>query len=120
MEELNKEYHRPWGHYKTVNIGEGYKVKHIFVKPGKRLSLQSHKHRSEHWTIVKGSTKVRIGDDYHVVSKNMSVYIPKGSKHRIDNTEFSKVVELIETQVGDYLGEDDITRYEDDYGRAKM
>lgn len=94
----------------------GSKVKRIGVYPGKRLSLQSHKQRSEHWVVVKGQAKVQVGEDFHLLHKNQSVYIPVGVLHRMENVG-DEMVEFIETQIGDYLGEDDIVRYEDDFGR---
>ena len=88
----------------------------IEVKPGGKLSLQMHHHRSEHWVIVKGQAEVIVEEDKLTLSKNQHIYIPKGSKHRITNIGRDVLV-LVETQIGDYLGEDDITRYQDDYGR---
>ncbi len=110
--------HRPWGSYETIKEEPGqYKVKHITVQPNKRLSLQSHAHRAEHWVIVKGTAWVQLGDLYYRLNENDHIYIPKGEKHRIENSS-DAVLEFIETQVGAYLGEDDIIRYEDDYGRV--
>lgn len=109
---------RPWGWYINIdgNDHSGSKVKRIGVYPGKRLSLQSHKQRSEHWVVVKGKAKVQVGEDFHLLHANQSVYIPIGVLHRIENVG-DEMVEFIETQIGDYLGEDDIVRYEDDFGR---
>lgn len=107
---------RPWGSYVVVCEGKGYKVKRIVVKPGKKLSLQSHKFRSEHWTVVEGLAKVTLGDKYVTVKKNESVYIPVGDKHRLECVSQEELV-IIEVQVGPYLGEDDIIRYADDYYR---
>lgn len=109
---------RPWGWYINIdgNDHSGSKVKRIGVYPGKRLSLQSHKQRSEHWVVVKGQAKVQVGEDFHLLHKNQSVYIPIGVLHRMENVG-DEMVEFIETQIGDYLGEDDIVRYEDDFGR---
>ena len=109
---------RPWGWYINIdgNDHSGSKVKRIGVYPGKRLSLQSHKQRSEHWVVVKGLAEVQVGEDFHLLHKNQSVYIPIGVLHRIENVG-DEMVEFIETQIGDYLGEDDIVRYEDDFGR---
>lgn len=110
---------KPWGGYLVIQ-GEdhiGFKVKRIIVNPNKKLSLQSHKHRSEHWVIIKGQGKVQVGDDLLQLHKNQSVYIPKGVLHRIENNS-NEILEFIETQIGDYLGEDDIIRYSDDYGRV--
>ncbi|GAB5506234.1 MAG: mannose-1-phosphate guanylyltransferase/mannose-6-phosphate isomerase [Rhizobiaceae bacterium] len=107
---------RPWGSYTILDEGEGYKVKRIEVKPGAKLSLQSHNHRSEHWTVVQGVATVVNGDEEITLNVNESVYIPCGSKHRMANPG-TKTMALIEVQSGDYLGEDDIVRYEDVYGR---
>lgn len=110
---------RPWGWYMGIdgNDHSGYKVKRIGVYPGKRLSLQSHNHRSEHWVIVKGKAKIQVGKDFHILHSNQSIYIPIGVLHRAENIG-EDMVEFIETQIGDYLGEDDIVRYEDDFGRV--
>lgn len=109
---------RPWGWYLCIDGDDnsGSKVKRICVYPGKRLSLQSHNHRAEHWVIVKGTAKVQIDNEYHILKSNQCVYIPIGVLHRIENIG-TDMVEFIETQIGDYLGEDDIVRYEDDFGR---
>lgn len=109
--------HRPWGYYKVLETGSRYKVKRIQVDPQQVLSLQMHYHRSEHWVVVKGTAKVTIGDTVQMVHENQSVYVPKGTHHRMENP--GKVpLELIEVQVGEYLGEDDIVRFEDVYGRV--
>ncbi len=110
-----REY-RPWGWYKTINMGERFQVKEIFVKPGGRLSLQSHNHRAEHWVIVRGTAKVTIGDETKLISENQSVYIPLGVRHRLENSGRIPM-HLIEVQTGSYLEEDDIQRYDDVYGR---
>ncbi|MCU0826157.1 MAG: mannose-1-phosphate guanylyltransferase/mannose-6-phosphate isomerase [Tabrizicola sp.] len=115
-EGFRKEF-RPWGHYETLALGARYQVKSIVVKPGGELSLQSHLHRSEHWVVVEGTARVTIGDTISSVSENQSVYIPLGEIHRLANP--GKVqLRLIEVQTGAYLGEDDITRYQDIYARA--
>ena len=115
---INPVCYKPWGWYLTLsgNDHSGHKVKKICVYPKKRLSLQSHKDRSEHWVIIKGQAKVQIGNDYHNLIINQTVYIPKGVIHRLENIGEDNV-EFIETQIGEYLGEDDIIRYEDDFGR---
>jgi mannose-1-phosphate guanylyltransferase/mannose-6-phosphate isomerase len=115
---VHKTAFRPWGYYKNVegNDNTGFKVKRISVYQGKRLSLQSHNHRSEHWVIVKGTAKVQVGDDTLFLSKDQHVYIPINTLHRIENIG-DDLLEFTETQIGDYLGEDDIVRYEDDFGR---
>ncbi|MEM9435661.1 MAG: mannose-1-phosphate guanylyltransferase/mannose-6-phosphate isomerase [Pseudomonadota bacterium] len=112
-----QQCHRPWGHYETIALGDRFQVKRIMVKPGGRLSLQSHLHRSEHWVVVAGTATVTVDDRVELLSENQSVYIPLGAVHRLENT--GKVpLTLIEVQSGPYLGEDDIIRYEDIYARA--
>ena len=115
--KLHREVYRPWGKYDSIDNGEGYKVKRITVKPGAKLSLQMHHHRAEHWVVVSGSAKVTLGEETFLLSKNESTYIPVGEIHALENpgTEF---LELIEVQSGSYLGEDDIVRLSDWYGRA--
>ena len=108
---------RPWGFYKSIYKMQGFQVKHIVVYPDKRLSLQSHNHRSEHWVITKGEAKVQIGKDFHILRENQHVYIPKECLHRIQNIGTTENLEFIETQIGTYLEEDDIIRYEDYFGR---
>ena len=108
--------HRPWGTYERIDAGEGFQVKRILVYPKGSLSLQSHNHRSEHWVVVQGAGKVTIDDEVRVINEGQSVYIPVGAKHRIENPGKQPVV-FIEVQTGTYLGEDDIVRYEDFYGR---
>lgn len=108
---------RPWGYYETLSLGPRYQVKAIVVKPGGRLSLQSHAHRAEHWVVVEGSAKVTIGSKQKVITENQSVYIPLGETHRLEN-EGKVPLRLIEVQTGSYLGEDDIVRYSDIYERA--
>lgn len=109
--------HRPWGNYTTLQESNSFKIKRIEVKPNGKLSLQSHEHRSEHWVIVSGSAVVLNGDETLRLERNESTYIPIGNKHRLHNPT-DKLLVLIEVQCGDYLGEDDIIRYEDIYGRA--
>ena len=108
---------RPWGSFTNLLEADGYKVKKIVVNPGERLSLQYHKHRSEHWTVVKGKAKVTLIEKETIYNENDMVYIPVLAKHRVENCD-STLLELIEVQYGDYLGEDDIVRIEDEYGRA--
>lgn len=110
-------FHRPWGWYETLCLDARFQVKRIMVKPGGVLSLQSHRHRSEHWIVVAGTAEVTIGDDVKLVTENQGVYIPLGEKHRMANP--GKVpMYLIEVQTGSYFGEDDIIRYEDIYDRS--
>jgi mannose-1-phosphate guanylyltransferase/mannose-6-phosphate isomerase len=115
-------HYRPWGHYQSLDLGTRHQVKRIVVDPGKRLSLQKHAHRSEHWTVVEGVAEVTVGTApasvvTRTVPANESVHIPKGAVHRLANRGSAPVV-VIEVQFGDYLGEDDIVRLEDDYGRG--
>lgn len=116
---IHKKAHRPWGWYCNIegNDHSGFKVKRIGVYPGKRLSLQSHDKRSEHWVIVKGKARVQVGHDFLDLHSNQHVYIPKKTLHRMENVG-DDMVEFVETQIGEYLGEDDIIRYEDDFGRV--
>ena len=109
--------YRPWGAYQRIDIGNRFQVKRITVKPGGRLSLQRHHHRSEHWVVVSGTAEVTVGDRVVELHENESTYIPIGEVHRLANP--GKVpLEIIEVQVGSYTGEDDIVRIEDVYGRA--
>ncbi len=114
--DLHKRVYRPWGSYEVLDRAEGFKVKRISVKPGASLSLQSHRHRAEHWIVVKGTALVTCGAKQYTVVENESTYIPQGILHRLKNAELD-VLELIEVQSGDYLGEDDIIRFEDEYNR---
>jgi len=114
--EIFPKDHRPWGWFESLALGDRFQVKRICVKPGAALSLQSHKHRSEHWIVVEGTAKVTIEDEVKLVTEGQSVYVPLGAKHRMANTGKLPMV-LIEVQIGTYLGEDDIMRYEDVYAR---
>jgi mannose-1-phosphate guanylyltransferase / mannose-6-phosphate isomerase len=109
--------HRPWGSYQSVDNGDRHQVKRIIVKPGQRLSLQKHYHRSEHWIVVRGAARVTVNEDIKTVHENESIYIPMGAVHRLENPG-KILLELIEVQTGSYLGEDDIIRLEDDYRRS--
>jgi mannose-1-phosphate guanylyltransferase/mannose-6-phosphate isomerase len=109
--------HRPWGSYQSVDNGERHQVKRIIVKPGNRLSLQKHHHRSEHWIVVRGAARVTVDETVKTVHENESIYIPIGATHRLENPG-KILLELIEVQTGSYLGEDDIIRIEDDYRRT--
>ena len=108
---------RPWGSFHVLDEQPGFKVKRIVVAPGGRLSLQSHKHRGEHWTVVNGLATVTVGDRVMKLTRSQSVDIPLGEKHRLENHD-RDLVEIIEVQFGDYLGEDDIIRYDDVYNRS--
>lgn len=116
LKNIHLTAHRPWGTYTTLEDAPGYKIKKIEVKPGKRLSLQKHYHRSEHWVVVSGTATVTKGEQEFIVRPNESVYIRMGEIHRLANNGKIPVV-LIEAQVGEYTGEDDIVRLEDDYNR---
>jgi mannose-1-phosphate guanylyltransferase / mannose-6-phosphate isomerase len=109
--------HRPWGHYRSVDAGDRFQVKRITVKPGAKLSLQKHYHRAEHWVVVHGTAMVQRGEERMLVRENESVYIPIGTEHRLENPG-KLPLQLIEVQSGPYLGEDDIGRVSDSYGRA--
>ncbi len=115
---LHRLVHRPWGWYDSIDSGSRFQVKRIMVKPGASLSLQKHHHRAEHWIVVSGTAEVTNGDQIILLSENQSTYIPLGQVHRLANP--GKVpLEIIEVQSGSYLGEDDIVRFEDTYGRVK-
>jgi mannose-1-phosphate guanylyltransferase/mannose-1-phosphate guanylyltransferase/mannose-6-phosphate isomerase len=114
--EVFPKDHRPWGWFESLALGERFQVKRICVKPGASLSLQSHNHRSEHWIVVEGTAKVTIDEDTKLVTEGQSVYVPLGAVHRMENPGKLPMV-LIEVQIGTYLGEDDIIRYEDLYAR---
>lgn len=115
--DQNRKVYRPWGSYDSIECGSRYQVKCIVVNPGQKLSLQMHHHRAEHWIVVNGTAKVRKGDETVMLTENQSIYIPLGETHALENP--GKVpLELIEVQSGSYLGEDDIVRFEDLYGRV--
>jgi len=113
----HRRIYRPWGYYQDVDLAERYRVKRIVVKPGGKLSLQKHLHRSEHWVVVKGTAEVTVDADIRSVHENESIYIPLESMHRLANPGRIPL-ELIEVQVGSYVGEDDIVRFDDVYGRG--
>lgn len=117
LPQLHRTAHRPWGTYTVLESEQKYKIKRIVVKPGKSLSLQKHLHRSEHWIVVSGTATVTVGETVQMVRPNESTYIPIGEKHRLANEGRLDLI-LIEAQVGEYTGEDDIIRFEDQYGRA--
>jgi mannose-1-phosphate guanylyltransferase / mannose-6-phosphate isomerase len=118
LTEIHQTAHRPWGTYTTLEEGDRFKIKRIVVKPGGRLSLQMHHHRSEHWVVVSGMAKVTNGDKVFFVSPNQSTFIPAGCNHRLENPGVMDLV-MIEVQSGDYVGEDDIVRFDDNYGRVQ-
>lgn len=114
---IHREVYRPWGKYDSIDSGPRYQVKRISVNPGQKLSVQMHHHRAEHWVVVSGTAKVTKGDEIIMLSENESVYLPLGIIHALENPG-KVVLELIEVQSGSYLGEDDIVRFEDNYGRS--
>ena len=126
VKELNKEnrkeanshrkVYRPWGYYDSLDYGSSFQVKRLLINPGAKISLQKHKHRAEHWVVVKGSATITSGKKIIELQINQSTYIPRGTVHRIENRQ-NTPLEIIEIQTGEYLGEDDITRLEDDYDR---
>lgn len=109
---------RPWGSFTILEEGRGYKIKRIEVKPGHRLSLQMHHHRSEHWIVVSGTARVTCGEAEILLTNNQSTYVPQCTNHRLENPGVIPLV-IIEVQNGEYLGEDDIVRFQDDYSRTK-
>ena len=116
-EEINhRKVYRPWGYYDSIDLGQNYQVKRICINPGAKISLQKHQHRSEHWIVVSGLGKITRGKETFILQENESTYIPKGEIHRLENPG-EKDLEIIEVQTGNYFGEDDIIRFEDDYQR---
>ncbi len=114
----HRKIYRPWGWYDSIDTGERFQVKRIVVNPGAALSLQMHHHRAEHWIVVRGTARVTKAEETFLVSENESTYIPLGTPHRLENP--GRVpLEMIEVQSGSYLGEDDIVRFEDKYGRKE-
>jgi len=114
--QIHTQVFRPWGSYETVDAGDRFQVKRIVVKPGAALSLQMHHHRAEHWIVVRGTARVTCDERVFELAENQSTFIPLGSRHRLENPT-DQPLELIEVQSGGYLGEDDIVRFEDAYGR---
>jgi mannose-6-phosphate isomerase len=108
---------RPWGSWHVIDVADGYKIKRIHVNPGARLSLQSHEHRSEHWVVIQGEATCEINGVESVVIHDESIDVPLGARHRLGNQGAEELV-IVEVQLGRYTGEDDICRYEDDYGRS--
>jgi mannose-1-phosphate guanylyltransferase/mannose-6-phosphate isomerase len=113
---LHREVYRPWGSYDSIDNGHRYQVKRLTIKPGAQLSLQLHHHRAEHWIVVSGTARITLGEKIFLLQENQSTYIPIGEKHRIENPGMVPL-HIIEVQSGGYLGEDDIVRFEDRYGR---
>jgi mannose-1-phosphate guanylyltransferase/mannose-6-phosphate isomerase len=112
----HRTVYRPWGAYTTLEIAERFQVKHITVLPGAALSLQMHRKRAEHWVVVRGTARVTRGDDTFLLNENESTFIPTGTRHRLENPGDGPL-QIVEVQSGSYLGEDDIVRFEDRYGR---
>jgi mannose-1-phosphate guanylyltransferase/mannose-6-phosphate isomerase len=115
---FHRKVNRPWGWYDSIDAGENFKVKRIYVKPGASLSLQKHQSRAEHWVVVKGIAEITNGEKTITLKENESTFIPQGQIHRLKNST-DLPLEIIEVQSGEYLGEDDIIRYDDTYGRGK-
>jgi mannose-1-phosphate guanylyltransferase len=115
---LHRTVARPWGTYTVLEEGPRFKIKRIVVKPGAALSLQMHHHRSEHWIVVQGMAKVVNGSESQLINTNESTFIPAGHQHRLENPGVIELM-MIEVQSGEYLGEDDIVRFEDQYGRVQ-
>lgn len=113
---LHREVFRPWGSYDSIDAGDRFQVKRLCIKPGATLSLQLHHHRAEHWVVVSGTARITRGDEVFLLEENQSTYIPIGVRHRIENPG-KIMLHIIEVQSGSYLGEDDIVRFEDQYGR---
>ncbi|MGW8322967.1 MAG: cupin domain-containing protein, partial [Thermodesulfobacteriota bacterium] len=116
---LHRRVEKPWGAYRVVDRSAQYQVKWLDVEPGQRLSLQSHEHRSEHWTVVRGTATVTLDDRILEVPQGGHVHIPVRTRHRLENRSEEGTLRIIEVQTGKYLGEDDIVRYDDDYGRTR-
>ena len=116
LNEIGRVYERPWGTYKTLDIGDGYQVKIIEVKPGGRLSLQKHFKRAEHWVVIKGRPTITVGEKTEQMGVNTAVFIPVTILHRLENFT-DQPIAIIEVQIGSYLGEDDIERLDDIYHR---
>jgi mannose-1-phosphate guanylyltransferase/mannose-6-phosphate isomerase len=115
--KFHRQVHRPWGSYTVLDVSGVFKIKRVTVKPGQKLSLQLHHHRSEHWVVVSGTAEVQLDGEIRILRKGESTFVRSGMKHRLKNPGESPL-EVIEVQLGDYLEEDDIVRFEDDYGRG--
>jgi mannose-1-phosphate guanylyltransferase / mannose-6-phosphate isomerase len=118
LTEIHQTVYRPWGSYTVMEEGANFKIKHIVVNPGAKLSMQMHKHRSEHWVVVSGEATITNNEIEYKLQENQSAYIPKTHKHRLAN-EGAEPLSIIEVQCGDYVGEDDIIRFDDTYGRVQ-
>ena len=118
LTENNLTVHRPWGTYTVLEEGPNFKIKRIVVNPGAKLTMQMHNHRSEHWVVVNGVATITNNDVELTLQENESTYIPKTQKHRLENRS-EKSLSIIEVQCGDYVGEDDIVRFDDQYGRIE-
>ncbi len=114
----SKRVNRPWGSYEVLLTGPGYQVKRLSVKPQQRLSLQWHRHRDEQWVVARGAARVTVGEEEHTLGRGQSMFVARTIVHRIQNISSLEPLDIIEVQTGDYLGEDDIVRVEDDYGRT--
>jgi mannose-1-phosphate guanylyltransferase/mannose-6-phosphate isomerase len=113
-----KRESRPWGSYEILVSGPGFQIKRITVKAEFRLSLQWHRHRDETWVVARGTAKVTVGEEEHILGRGQSMFVSRNTHHRIENISSVESLEIIEVQTGDYLGEDDIVRVEDDFGRV--
>ena len=113
---IHRTVERPWGSYTVLETGERYKIKSVLINPGAKLSIQMHHHRSEHWVVVSGTARVTIGEKIYNLHPNESTYVPISTRHRLENPG-KVLLQIIEVQSGDYLEEDDIKRFYDDYGR---
>jgi mannose-1-phosphate guanylyltransferase/mannose-6-phosphate isomerase len=114
--QFHLQVHRPWGSYTILEEASSYKIKRVSVSPGKRLSLQLHRHRSEHWIVVSGTAEIQLGKERFTLTANEGTFVRAGVRHRLGNPGKTPL-EVIEVQSGDYLGEDDIVRFDDEYGR---
>ena len=113
----HRRVHRPWGTYDTLDSGPGFQVKRLTIDPGASISLQMHRHRAEHWVVVAGTARVTRGDEVFLLHENESAYVSHGTRHRIENPT-DDPLQIVEVQTGEYLGEDDIVRYHDNYART--
>jgi mannose-1-phosphate guanylyltransferase/mannose-6-phosphate isomerase len=116
LTDIHRTVRRPWGSYTVLEESANFKIKRIVVNPGAKLSMQMHKHRSEHWVVVSGQATITNGDVQFTLDENQSTYIPKTHRHRLENAS-DRPLSIIEVQCGEYVGEDDIVRFEDNYGR---